>query len=101
MLWVRLCISYLEVSLVLLRAGLPPPVSAVQLVSAHRLQELGAHDDIVVVWRLLRLVGAGGRQLRRLKRRHVCHRQRHEGRRLTSRPRSRLRLVSCVLLLVL
>ena len=59
-------VSYLEVSLVL-RARLPPPVTAVELVAARGLQELCAHDDIVVVRRLLRRV-EGRRQLRRHRR---------------------------------
>ena len=62
--------SHLEVSLVL-RARLPPPVAAVQLVAARRLEELGADDDVVVDRRRLfqRVEALGGRGRRQLG----CH----------------------------
>ena len=62
-------VSYLEVSLVL-RARLPPPVTAVDFVSARRLHKFGPDDDIVVERRQRRLLRRveGRRQLRRHRR---------------------------------
>ena len=62
--------SHLKVPLVL-GARLPPPVAAVQLVAARRLEELGADDDVVVDRRRLfqRVEALGGRGRRQLG----CH----------------------------